>query len=249
MEKNNQPLILGIVVIGAVLIIALALIFTRNSDDTATETASENNTSENQENVGTGENGENGGEQTTPQPDPQPTPQPAPDPDSFPPDPQPDPQPQPGVLPPNWNSLTDREKTELNPYDCDHETQWVSAEDGSCINKTTDDDDPTDPVRPPVEPDYVLLDINCYDPPADPPWFEVCDISIATTGNDNLEQFLAEIVLPVAPYAEWVWVVADVYGYNGYDNLSEYAGADFILHTTKVSNPDHNPDYWDGFSF
>ena len=136
-----------------------------------------------------------------------------------------------------------------NPFDCDRETQWISAEDGSCINKTTDDDDSTDPVRPPVEPNYVLLDINCYDPPVDPPYFGVCDISIATTGNDNLEQFLAEIVLPTAPYAEEVWVHADVYVYNGYDNLSEYAGVDSIFHTTKVSNPDHDPDYWDGFSF
>ena len=131
MEKNNQPLIIGALVVGAVLIIALALIFTR--DDSGTEAPAENTASENEENA-TNENGENGGEQTTPQPDPQPTPQPAPDPDPL-PDPQPDPQPQPGVLPPNWNSLTDREKTNLNPFDCNHETQWVSAEDGSCIDK------------------------------------------------------------------------------------------------------------------
>ena len=126
MEKNNQPLILGIVVIGAVLIIALALIFTRS--DSGTEAPAENTTSENGKNA-TNENGESDGDQTTPQPDPQPTPQPAPDPDPL-PDPQPDPQPQPGVLPSNWNSLTDREKTNLNPFDCNHETQWVSAEDG-----------------------------------------------------------------------------------------------------------------------
>ena len=128
MKKNNQPLILGIVVIGAVLIIVLALIFTRGDSDT--EAPAENTTSENGENA----TNENGGEQTTPQPDPQPTPQPAPDPDPL-PGPQPDPQP--GVLPPNWNSLTDREKTNLNPFDCDHATQWVSAEDGSCISRTT----------------------------------------------------------------------------------------------------------------
>ena len=33
------------------------------------------------------------------------------------------------------NSLTSQEKTDLDPYDCDYETQWISAEDGTCINK------------------------------------------------------------------------------------------------------------------
>ncbi len=126
MEKNNQPLILGIVVIGAVLIIALALIFTRSSDDTATETADENNISENQENENTEENGEDN-QQHPPDPVPQPTPQPTPA-------PTPVPNPQPDVLS-VWDSLSVQEKTDLNPFDCDHETQWVSAEDGSCINK------------------------------------------------------------------------------------------------------------------
>ena len=129
MEKNNQPLILGIVVIGAVLIIALALIFTR-SDETATETAGTNDTSENQENASTEENGEDG-QQPQPAPDPQPTPQPDPD-----PQPTPDPDPQTGILPVNWDSLISQEKTDLNPFDCDHETQWVSAEDGTCIDRT-----------------------------------------------------------------------------------------------------------------
>ena len=55
MEKNNQPLILGIVVIGAVLIIALVLIFTRNSDETATETTGATNAAANQEDTSTGE--------------------------------------------------------------------------------------------------------------------------------------------------------------------------------------------------
>ena len=136
MEKNNQPLILGIVVIGAVLIIALALIFTRSGDETATEPASENNVSENAEN---GNGGDNGGDnqQPVPTPAPQPTPQPIPTPN---PTPVPTPAPQPGILPSDWDNLTDREKTDLNPFNCDHKTQWVSAEDGTCINKP-----PTDP--------------------------------------------------------------------------------------------------------
>ena len=125
MEKNNQPLILGIVVIGAVLIISLALIFTRS--DSETEVPTESTVSENAENE-TDENGESNGDQTTPRPDPQPTPQPTPDPDPL-------PDPQPGVLSSNWDSLSVQEKTGLNPFDCDYETQWVSAEDGTCIDK------------------------------------------------------------------------------------------------------------------
>ena len=31
--------------------------------------------------------------------------------------------------------MTSQEKTDLNPFDCDHETQWVSAENGSCITQ------------------------------------------------------------------------------------------------------------------
>ena len=35
----------------------------------------------------------------------------------------------------NWNQLTAQEKNQLNPFDCDHETQWVSAENGTCIDR------------------------------------------------------------------------------------------------------------------
>ena len=132
MEKNNQPLILGAMVIGAILIIALALIFTRGGDDTTTETAvTDNTSSENREDTSTGENGEDG--QSQPTPDPAPEPQPTPE-------PQPQPTPEPGPsnnLPSNWHSLTSQQKTDLNPFGCDHETQWVSAEDGTCIDKAT----------------------------------------------------------------------------------------------------------------
>lgn len=137
MEKNNQPLIITAIIGGIVLIIALALIFTRNNDSEpetnnqtdTTETESENNGSENGVNEG-GENGNNGQ-----QPDPTPTPSPTPDPQPT-PTPTPDPEPQPGGLPDNWNSLTAREKTDLNPFDCDHEAQIIWAEDGSCHDKS-----------------------------------------------------------------------------------------------------------------
>ena len=116
-----------IVVIGAVLIIALALIFTRSDNDTTTETANENTITETEQQP-----------EPVPTPDPQPTPTPTPSPA---PDPQPAPQPiptpnpQPGVLPADWDNLTPQEKTDLNPFNCDHEIQWVSAEDGTCIDK------------------------------------------------------------------------------------------------------------------
>ncbi len=47
-EKNNQPLILGAIAIGAVLIIALALIFIHNNDSQPRETA-ENTVAENEQ--------------------------------------------------------------------------------------------------------------------------------------------------------------------------------------------------------
>ena len=58
MAKNNQTIIITSIIVGVVLIIALALIFTRNSDETTTETAHENNTAENAENDGNSESSE-----------------------------------------------------------------------------------------------------------------------------------------------------------------------------------------------
>ena len=128
MEKNNQPLIITAIIGGIVLIIALAFIFTRNSDETTTTTDANNTT----------ENGTNGDSSQPPAPTPAPTPTPTPQPAPTPtPNPTPAPDPQPSVLPANWDSLTSQGKTDLNPFDCDHETQWVSAENGSCIEKAT----------------------------------------------------------------------------------------------------------------
>ena len=123
MEKNNQPLILGAIAIGAVLIIALALIFTRGSDETTTETTVTDDTSENREDTNTGENDEN--DQSQPTPDPTSDPQP---------EPTPEPEPSNG-LPSNWLSLTSQQKTDLNPFDCDVETQVIWATDGTCHDK------------------------------------------------------------------------------------------------------------------
>ena len=166
--KNNQPLILGAIAIGAVLIIALALIFTRNSDETTPTT---NNTSETQATGNTEEGSEGGQEAGTSECDTQEeednNPECWDDESTASPaqritcvDGGPTyifesdgswidengvrrtaceaPTTPTGILPSNWNSLTSQEKTNLNPFDCDHEIQWVSAEDGSCINKASE---------------------------------------------------------------------------------------------------------------
>ena len=140
MEKNNQPLIITAMIVGATLIIALAFIFTRNSDETTPATTAENGASEDGENGNNGNNGNNG-QQPTPTPTPTPTPRPTPTPGPTPtptPIPGPTPTPTPGVLPANWDSLTPQEKIALNPFDCNLETHWVAAEDGRCLINNID---------------------------------------------------------------------------------------------------------------
>ena len=194
---------------GIILIIALAFIFTRNSDETTPTTTDGNNTTENGENKG-GESGNNGQQ---PAPAPQATPEPEnPGNDairlvasSFQPSDgelttsttasitvwnfrteslqitctylalftqdatvieentyvaQPGNnefseilsgvdvnannltvkcEPSASVLPANWDSLTPREKTDLNPLGCDIEIQIIWADDGSCHLKPPED--------------------------------------------------------------------------------------------------------------
>ena len=42
---------------------------------------------------------------------------------------------QTGILPSNWSSLSVQEKTDLNPFDCDTETQVIWETDGTCHDK------------------------------------------------------------------------------------------------------------------
>ena len=169
MEKNKQPLIIAAIVIGVALIVVLALIFTRG--DSSKEEAVESDVVENEENSGDEE--ENGqppeaseGSEDPEQPEnsenpeePKQTETPEQSEDSeeleqpealeqpenpggleIPEQPE---NPEPGALPLNWNSLTFEEKTALNPFGCDFETQIMYAEDGSCHDK---------PSVPPTEP-------------------------------------------------------------------------------------------------
>lgn len=41
------------------------------------------------------------------------------------------------ALPDNWDELTRVQKIVLNPYQCDIETHWISAENGRCIDKSS----------------------------------------------------------------------------------------------------------------
>ena len=139
MEKNNQPLIIAAMIVGATLIIALAFIFTRNNDETTPTTTTENGTSEG------GENGNNG-QQPTPTPTPAPGPTPTPT-------PGPTPTPTPDVLPANWDSLTAAEKTNLNPFGCDIAIQIVRADNGQCLHK---------PNVVSADDGYTIMDLEVY---------------------------------------------------------------------------------------
>ncbi len=124
--NNNQPLIIVAVIVGAVLIIALALIFTR-SDNSDTETANENNIAESAEN----DDNEEGNGEGSPEPE---TPEQPQNPEN-PEEPEQPEEPRSDVLPNNWASLTSQEKTDLNPFDCDTETQVIWETDGTCHDK------------------------------------------------------------------------------------------------------------------
>ena len=119
MEKNSRLLVVAIAVVVITLIVALALVFTRSENET--ETPPETDVAENEESV----MDDNGDEEQLPilQPGS-------------------DPEPQADALPADWNSLTAQQKTDLNPFNCNHETQWVSAEDGTCIEKAARSDGP-----------------------------------------------------------------------------------------------------------
>ena len=133
MQSNQTPIVIAILAVG--IIITLAIVLTRNNNQDTTEPANVAETEQQTE------------QETQPTPEPVPAPEPQPT-----PEPQPAPQPTPpqDSLLANWNSLTDREKTDLNPFDCDHATQWVSAEDGSCINKASEQETN-------MTPEYILL--------------------------------------------------------------------------------------------
>ena len=206
MEENNRPLILGIVAIGAVLIISLTVIFTRN--DSQPQEATENNLAGNEENGAEVENGEVG-QQPTPEPSPVS-------------EPIPRPQPQPGVLS-LWNSLSVQEKTDLNPFGCDHETQWVSAEDGSCIDK------PTETPMPPSDPrhpdDLVLsLITTCANAFGPPSWNSCITNAYLAVKNAEQQRLNALVAWYRAEHESGSSAVnLEIYEYDGSDQLEDYS--------------------------
>ena len=139
MEQHKQPLIVGAMIVGAVLIIVLALVFTRDNAE-QTETATGNDVTENNETGGEKEEGSGSQQPETPEtPENPETPE------------QPE-NPETGVLPSNWQELTGAQKVTLNPLGCDLETQIVYAEDGSCHDKSQPGGEPV-----PASPDRVIL--------------------------------------------------------------------------------------------
>ena len=122
MTKDNQSLIITTMVIGAVLIIALAFLFTRNDDDTAAEISTENNVLENEEN----ETEVRESEQQPVTPEQPPTPEQPVTPEN----------PEISILAAIWSTLTNSQKTALNPYDCPADNNgivYLSAETGECL--------------------------------------------------------------------------------------------------------------------
>ena len=229
MNKNNQPIILGAMVIGAVLIIVLVLIFTRGGDDTATETASENNTAENQES----ENAEEGsGDSQQPETPEQPVIPEQPDNPAAPEQPdnpaapeqpdnpaapeQPD-NPETDILPSNWNQLTDGEKIALNPLDCDLITQTIWANDGSCHDKEVVI---TEPLL-----DYTVLNESLFNSCEN---YQVgtgiCGArAVVTISHQPSKSEAKEIALEFAEKygsEENIWLT--ILRYNGSDNIDDY---------------------------
>ena len=211
MEKNNQPLIIAAMIVGAVLLIALAFIFTRGGDDTATETASENNTAENQENESGEEGGGDGQQPATPE---QPVMPEQPESPETPEQPE---SPETGTLPPNWNQLTNDEKITLNPLDCDPITQIIWADDGSCHNKEVMT---TEPLL-----DYTILHESLFNPCEN---YQVgtgiCGARVVVTVSHQPSKSEAkEIALEFAEKygpEDNIWLT--ILRYNGSDNLDDY---------------------------
>ena len=222
MEKNNQPIIITSIIIGGFLIIALALIFTRN-DDTTTETTNENNTSEN----GEAGNGEDVRQPETPEGPQNPETPEQPETPEGPQNPETPEQPEnpenppESVLPDNWDSLTLAEKTALNPFGCDLEIQFVRADNGRCQEKPG-----SLPEQWPVK--HIVLSRVTRCPDEDPVFPYSCQrrpsAAVAVQGNPTDED-LDELW---SAYLENFYSCREgglslyVYDYNGSDDRRDY---------------------------
>ncbi len=200
MAKNNQPIIVTSIIVGAILIIVLALIFTRT--DSQPEAVMEGNVVETGE-----ENGENGQ---------RPTPNPAPQPTST---SNPTPDPQFGVLPSNWDSLTVQEKTDLNIFNCDFNTQTVRMDDGQCSY---------------ILPTHVDLgsEEECSPADVDPPNCWTTAIHLAIKGEysaDQLRGFWRQYKEQLSFRLVDEPATLVIYKHNGSDALSDYSTVDIIV--------------------
>ena len=127
----------------------------------------------------------------------------------------------------DWNDLTPAQKTARNPFGCDHATQWVSAEDGRCIDRSAG-------LREGV--DYYVLDSDeCRGfTDGNGVSLDVCAQIIAVALVDGtteriqmLRSLLADRSAEGGIHARRDAVA--VYSYNGSSNREDYDGPGYLV--------------------
>ena len=207
MGKNNQLPIFAAIIIGAILAVALVLILTRDNPKT-TEIAPEDNTSENTENGGGEENGSNGRQPENPEGPEQPS-----NPEG----------PETGELPSNWHELTGVQKTQLNPFGCDLETQHVRSDNGLCQDKQAPAPKPW-----PIEHTVLIRVAKC--PDIDPVFQYSCQrrprVSVAIKGAPTAAELdeLWSAYLERYYSCEGSGLDLSIYDHNGSDDWQDYSG-------------------------
>ena len=149
--------------------------------------------------------------------------------------------------------MTGREKTSLNPFGCDHETQWVSAEDGSCIDQPKDTDT--------TNHEYVVLLSSSVNGAEDPETADFCelnpcdadgfrifdwhiaikesiDVDLYTRNSYHLEFYKDPVITQVQGELQgdesWGIHRFILYTHNGSTSLDDYSEADIISRQTDL---------------
>ena len=153
-ENSNNFVVFGAVALAIALVIVLLLVFNGNDDEQVEDSSADDQSQIDQSTPADDQNRPADEEQTDNQT------QPVQDDNSTdtvttdnPESQAPGEATEPGQLPANWEQLTNRQKKDLNPYNCDIETEFIWAEDGSCHSKPSADieDDDTAVLPPDIE--------------------------------------------------------------------------------------------------
>ena len=234
MEKNNQSLILGIVVISAVLIITLALILRSGDDSNIPTTATDSETTKVVE--------PDPDSKSPPDSSTEPTSTIDDEPESIPnPEVQPDPETietelpsgdREDNLPSDWDELTSAEKTDLNPYRC-LEGAIIRSDNGRCVIADTSIN-------------YILLDKQgpqAYTPPLIVPTVIYTSIGVPNDTTDEdmdkvFEHFKADVAerrfggsfpAVVSPLKAVIYIL-DIHYYDDFVfNSDAYHGLEFLV--------------------